>query len=390
MTSVLQLLRDQGIHTYWDCRKFFKQEPYYINCRYYGNPSTPHQWKYPIFRLHLTAASDVNNPVVRECRGLILRVLDMETCTIDFSSVAAYGLPKTIDLPVNVEPPTFDYEKVDIYEMIDGTFIKLYNVGKVWIPATHRTMDANWRGAMWHGPKTFGEMWREAARHLDYSKLDPACTYWFILQHPENRIVKNYTHPNIVHIGTWLNTDTTQAVAAPVLQRNGNPYQTAQRLPLKSWNEVLSFVETLAVDVPGVTINDGATWYTVSNPRYMELHALKGNYQNMTFQYLSLRKNSQAIGKFTQTYPEYVYLRDFVEQRIQDTANVLLREYHDLVKNPAHSSSSAIIANHVCGLIGKFLADSNIDINDMQEYLNGLDADVLGELIQVYPDLYNC
>lgn len=424
MSRVLQLLQENNITTFEQCREFLRQEPYCINCRYFGTgqkaESEKYTWKHPVFRLHFTDKSDLSNIIVRECRGLILFVRDMDKFEIDFTKVAAYGMPKGTDIYVvpngekqldeiseqDPEPQGLnafsDLTKCHITESVDGTFIKLYHMDGIWYPATHKTLNAFWKGAYWHGPKTFGEMWREAAFHIDWKKLNPSWTYWFILQHPENRIVKKYVRPGVTHIGTIDNVTCRPIPVhdSPVLQKNGNTYPSNDAIcGLNTWLDLVKYVNQLPMDVPGVTIYDpdANEWLNVYNDKYMGAHALKGNYQNMMYQYMLLRQEGRDE-EFIQLYPEYCYLETFLNERLEQVAAALFDEYSKMSSSATEYKSANL---ELAGILVDFAMCAKeiegsslpqcsvVTEQDAIEYLERLEPKLLSELLRINPQVFD-
>ena len=154
--------------------------------------------------------SDMTNPVVCECRGIILEK--------NTNNVISYTFNKSIDCVLNnvvldnnneiVVPGGFNFDDSVIEESVDGTQVRLFYYNDVWNVATTRCIDAN--RSYWYSTRSFGDLFNDASI-INYDDLDVRCCYSFVLKHPDNRIVVNYDHPSLVHVCT-RNLDTFEEI----------------------------------------------------------------------------------------------------------------------------------------------------------------------------------
>ena len=142
-----------------------------------------------------TAETDYDD-ICTEANGLIL-----EKNTNKIISVCQPRMKQFIE-----EDPTDQYnyltELGQIYKQVsaefleDGTVVRLYNYDGEWTTATSKCIDANF--SYWSSKKTFNQMFFEVMDKKELKLLDENYTYFFILNHVENRIVIKHTLSHLV------------------------------------------------------------------------------------------------------------------------------------------------------------------------------------------------
>ena len=145
--------------------------------------------------------SDMNIPIVRECRGIILDESNgYRTVCVPFFKFGNIGESYV---------PEIDWTTARIQEKLDGSLIKLWHYNNIWHISSNGEVDA--RNAhissalLENARKTdlytlFNEAWDKTDRRFD--DLDKGFTYMFELTSPHNRIVVRYEETTLRHIGT--------------------------------------------------------------------------------------------------------------------------------------------------------------------------------------------
>jgi len=145
--------------------------------------------------------SDMNMPLVRECRGIILDEKDrFAPVCVPFFKFGNYGENYV---------PKIDWSSARFLEKLDGSLIKLWFHNGSWRISSNGEIDA--RNAhinsdlLTDARKTdhytlFMEAWSKIDKTFD--ELDKNNTYMFELTSPHNRIVVKYDKTSIRHIGT--------------------------------------------------------------------------------------------------------------------------------------------------------------------------------------------
>jgi len=145
--------------------------------------------------------SDMNLPVVRECRGIILDETDgYKPVCVPFFKFGNFGESYI---------PEIDWDTAQFVEKLDGSLVKLWYHNDKWRISSNGEIDA--RNAHISSAllkdtlKTdiytlFIEAWNKT--DISFDDLDKNFTYMFELTSPHNRIVVKYDDTIIRHIGT--------------------------------------------------------------------------------------------------------------------------------------------------------------------------------------------
>ena len=200
--------------------------------------------------------SDFSNPIVRECRGLIIQK-DKEN---NFIPVCVPFFKF-----MNAEEPNSDLDKIDwktasVQEKVDGSLMKVWydNNKKKWMISTNGTIDA-FKASLASDETeltSYGELFLKcldnAKADISFQKLTSMLeqnkTYMFEMVSPYNRIVIDYAEPKLYFLGSRDNNTLQE-------------YNPSQEVPeLISCNCASIFAATTA---PAVTT-------TSPNPVYSE------------------------------------------------------------------------------------------------------------------------
>jgi hypothetical protein len=134
-------------------------------------------------------ASDTQNPVVRDCNGV---VIDSEFNVVCMGSRLVTDATKDTE----VTGAGFFAEV-----SVDGTMLKIwwYARNEEWMVSTNRRIDAS--RVRWSSDKTFHQLMCEVLPGpLDSLSLDKDCVYTIILLHPEIQHVIEYVEPTLVFV----------------------------------------------------------------------------------------------------------------------------------------------------------------------------------------------
>lgn len=270
--------------------------------------------------------SNFTLPFMRQCRGTIL-----EKGT---NKILCYTFDKGLDFEFS------DYDLTDkelflngvswegsrVEESVDGTQIRLFYYDGKWNKATTRCTDAY--RAYWYSDYSFGKLFDEAATAcgLDYDKLDTDCCYSFVLCHPDNRIVVEYSVPTLVHVVT-RNLETFEEVTESygvegvrrpnVYNKFDNPWQLVNYAQIQN-----------DFTLEGYMVHHLAThtrMKIISNA-YLSVKELRGNGNDTFFRYLELRQN-ELLTTFLQYFPEFKDEFKAFETNILNIAREIKSQY---------------------------------------------------------------
>lgn len=218
--------------------------------------------------------SPKTNPIVRECRGLVLNTDDYSIVARSFSRFFNWG-------EVADEMPLFNWANCKAQEKVDGSLVLFYHFNGEWHVNTrgsfaHGPMFNEWQANYFKLPHDFS--WRQGilralgVGNLSELNLDPALTYVGEFCSLWNKVVREYKEPCIYLLSCF---DGEQEVEA----RPCNFFRSIQEYALRSADDVQRYVN----DHPESTFegcvvkDDGLRRWKIKNSRYLSLHRMKGN-----------------------------------------------------------------------------------------------------------------
>jgi len=240
--------------------------------------------------------SDMTDDEVRHCRGIILeKESNNLVCVPPFKSIKFEDF--SCITPQLSEP---------IYEeFLDGTMINLFWYEK-WMISTRSRIGAN---CTWFSNKTFNQLFNESSTNLNYDCLDKNNCYTFVLQHPDNRIVKEYKKPEITLVSVrkldgieYYNIDLEEVRLN--LKKLNIDIKIPKRYTFETFLLALDFVNTQDYEFQGLVMKHNGFRSKIRNSKYNRVKQLRGNTHNMKFNYLMLRHNNE-LNNFIDYFPEY-------------------------------------------------------------------------------------
>jgi hypothetical protein len=275
--------------------------------------------------------SDFNNPMVRECRGLIIDTQKMIPVCVPFYKFGNYGEGYV---------PDIDWNTARVQEKVDGSLIKVWCYNGEWHVSTNGMIDA--KEAMLASDIStvfsFSDLFisARAKSNLDFSTLDPNFTYMFELVSPYNRVVVPYTETKIYHIGT-RDMRTLKEIEIDIGVEKPKHY------PLNTLQDCLNATSRMPFNEEGYVVVDG-NWNRVKikSPAYVAAHHLKNNGVITKSRIVAvLRQNEQD--EFLSYYPEYQEAFSEVEEKI----NLFVSDMEgakDELKNISNRKEFALLA----------------------------------------------
>ena len=274
--------------------------------------------------------SQMGNPIVKECRGLILdEGDDYNVVCHSFDKFFNYGEP---------EADNIDWKTARVQEKIDGSIIKVFYWERKdrWVVSTNGVIDAysvELRSVFYpDAPKdgcpffSFGELFAACCNDEKFSicKLLKGKTYSFELVSPYNKVVVYYPERKIYHIGTRDN--------ATGLEENidiGIP--KPKEYPLRSLKAVLAAAEQLnkkdddsdkSITDEGFVVVDG-NWHRVKikSPLYLTAHYMTN--KTLTFKNALDILRSGEEEEYVAYFPETREVLDYVRTAIVNLCNLL-------------------------------------------------------------------
>lgn len=237
--------------------------------------------------------SDFYNPIVKECRGVILEDKTFKPVCVPFYKFGNYG---------EGYADTIDWSAARVQEKVDGSLIKLWNYNGKWKISTNGMIDAKDAQLSCNISeyKTFYDLFMKAKENvgLDFDKLNPKYTYMFELISPYNRVVVPYTEISIKHIGT-RNLDTLEELNVDIGVPKPKEYS------FKSLDECIRVAQELPFNEEGYVVVDG-NWHRikVKSPAYVAVHHLTTN-GVVTKERIVVLIRQNEHEEFLNYYPEF-------------------------------------------------------------------------------------
>jgi hypothetical protein len=211
--------------------------------------------------------SDFKEPIVKECRGLILRKSDLKPVCVPFYKFFNYG---------ETHADKIDWKTAKVQQKVDGSIIKVW-YDEAWHISTNGTIDAN--EATCPTGQRFADLFYAAYANSHTGTFENFCkglnenyTYMFEMVHHLTRIVIRYDKPMIYHIGTRDNR-TLEELHIDCL---GVP--KPMQYSFNSIEDAVAMAQTLPYSEEGYVVVDG-NWnrVKVKSPSYVAVHHLKNN-----------------------------------------------------------------------------------------------------------------
>jgi hypothetical protein len=296
------------------------------------------------------------DPIVRECRGLILSLPDLKILSITFGRFFNYG--------EDPESDQFDVASAVAYEKVDGSLLHVYHDGAKWNVATRGTAYAE--GETRLDGFTFANVFELALDvpvNVAFRDMPTQNVYVFELTSPYSRVVKPYElgiYPLIIKDKNTLQEICDQDEIQKQLENLYFPdgkspaIRYSKIYPFSSFDEILESMKELnAFDEGYVCVykhhkGNGHHWrLKIKSPQYLAIAHLRGNGVLSTKRVVAL--------VFMNEYDEY--LATFEEDRVIfqpyiDAFARMVEDIHavyDSVKNIQDQKEFALkVKDHPC------------------------------------------
>lgn len=235
--------------------------------------------------------SDFFNPIVKECRGIILEKDTWKVIAYAFNKFGNFG---------EAYADKIDWESAIVETKEDGSLIKVYFYDGEWRVGTNGTIFAE-NAKLDSGPyKNFRQLFDAAAEKcgLDFSRLNRYYTYNFELCSEFNVIVCPQSEMRLIHIGT-RNNRTFQEVETDI----GIPHP--QRYALSSLEDCIAMAKTFDFTKEGFVVKDkNYNRIKVKSEDYVKAHRMISNNKVSEEKILSLICSGEEE-EFLSYFPTY-------------------------------------------------------------------------------------
>ena len=264
--------------------------------------------------------SPKTNPIVRECRGLVLEVGTWEIVARAFNRFFNWG-------ELVEEQQNFDWSDFIVYDKEDGSLILIYNYKGTWRINTRGSFGV---GLVPYGPYTWQELTLKAlgVSSIRDLNLNPNLVYVGELCSKYNKIIRIYPEPEFKLLTVY---DRKQNYELPdsTLDQFKEKFTLVNRRHFHSIDEIINYLDKPEVDpsFEGFVIRDihNNRW-KIKNKRYVALHRMAGEGTNMfmpkhQIEYILNGEQDEVCTYF----PE-------VRDSIDEHTRIVEKAYNDLYK----------------------------------------------------------
>lgn len=222
--------------------------------------------------------SPKTEPIIHECRALTLDKRDWSIVARSFTRFFNYG--EMADLTKN-----FDWNQFEASSKEDGSLMVMYYWNGEWRVNTRGSFA---KGAICEGGPTWENLfWSLIDKKTVDNILNKEYSFVFELCSPYNKIVTTYDKPKLFLLGIFSNTPN-RFTDWPSAVLNGVAGELGVHAPtIKKFNnaqEVVDFLASsdLSATFEGYVLRDSSDMrLKVKNARYVALHHLRGNNDNL-------------------------------------------------------------------------------------------------------------
>jgi hypothetical protein len=278
--------------------------------------------------------SPMDEPVVQECRGLILdEANDWDVVAFPFTKFFNYGEPLA---------HAIDWETARVYEKLDGSLMTVYPYRGQWQVASSALPDAGGSaGATFKG--SFAELFWQVWASLGYAapRLDDgrAC-YMFELMTAHNRVVCRQTQSRVVLIGARHLDTFVEWEPDPVAARYG--WESARSFPLRTVDDCTAAACSIdPMQGEGFVVRDASfRRVKIKSPRYVALaHLKEGLSGRRMLEIVRANEAAEVLAHFPELTPFHDKIRGAYDT-LCGAADTAYREIQHIAERKAFAASA--------------------------------------------------
>ena len=278
-------------------------------------------------------------------------------------------------------------------EIVDGTMINVFFDPCIqdWVIATKSKVGA--KCVFFNPSKTFAEMFMEAVRHceLDIYELDKSCSYSFVLQHSDHRIVVSCDQPKLYLVAKYkffknYGSDLCVEYYKPVTNIDTNKVCIPTRINGQI-NDIIKYCDFDFLNdyrFMGFMIHDmdNGDRTKIRNPNYETVRRLRGNQPKLMYHYLCLRREGN-VKDYLKYYPEHGKEFAVFRVKVHGFTNALYKHYVScyILKECALGNYAREYRTHMFALHQKY-------VNELREKKEKVTTRVVKDYVnQLHPQL---
>ena len=273
-------------------------------------------------------------------------------------------LPPIKAKEISLEEYRERYANKKLYPLIDGTMINVFYSGK-WEISTRSEIGGYNK---WSDKKSFRKMFDECLEHEEWNldDLREDMCYSFVMRHKGNRNVAPIRE-NELYLVCMYRMDTLEMIESfPEIFRVVEGIEG-----VNVNNELFKIYE-----FKGYTFYEGGVRYKIKNNMFEEIRDLKGKYNNVSLNYIELRKNG-GLDKYLKYFPENKKEIENTRDKIHEMTNELFMIYKNIYiyKKGGVRDIPYYLKPHVNEIHKKYLEKREpTKWVDIKEYINNLES----------------
>lgn len=318
--------------------------------------------------------SPMSNPIVQECRGIILNESD------DWAVVA-----RAFDKFFNYgegNASIINWETARVQEKLDGSLCLVFYYKDEWHVATSGTPDAS--GGVNNTGKSFADyFWQTLGckpEDFQCTKSD-MCFIWELMG-PDNRIVVVHNKPRVVLLGARIRTTGLElsAATARIYLGMDSEVEIVKEFPLQSIEDIFATFDKMSpLQQEGYVIvwtnTDGSFGRNkTKHPGYVAIHHAKDGWTNKScVEVVRSGEMTEVTATVLAMYPEYKTILDTAKERYDALLASIEAEYIIHKDIPVQKDFALAVKSSRCSAalfhlrsgksknVRKFLAKCNLD-----------------------------
>jgi hypothetical protein len=316
--------------------------------------------------------SPLSEPLVQECRGLILDEADgWKVVARPYDKFFNYGEGQAAPI---------DWSSAKVYEKLDGSLITLYFYKGSWRAATSGTPDASgelpWDGT---GVSTFESLFWDIWKELGYAfpKNESLCYMFELLSH-YNRVVVRYTSNRIVLHG--VRSLQTMKELDPQTLAFANNWECVKSFPMHSFEEILKSCESInPMSEEGYVVCDSNfNRNKIKAPQYVAVAHLKDGFsQRRLLDIVRANEEDEVISYF----PEFKKDFEEITEKFRNLVSSINEVWEQIKTIENRKDFAAMACKAICP--GALFSLKDGKVKSAEQFLKDMDVSRLLELLKV-------
>lgn len=324
------------------------------------------------------------DPIVRRCRGLILRKPYYEPLCVP--------LMRFYNAGEDPETDSFPWQRAIIEEKLDGSLMNLYWDGHGWTASTRGTAfaEGNMHGTSKAFSNEFSEVINRTPDWVEYLRhFRGGITLVFELTGPNNRVVRRYNKSSLSllsvvnnHDGTEWDHSSVSDLAESIGFRRPTVYRSVG--DLESARGVAASMPDDLDEGVIAKVRRGDGWWRlkIKNPAYLELARIRGNGQINPIKAIRMVLDTSAIdylAEFPEDEGQFLLPKNFI-----NTLKEQVDKFSQHVEwdTPDQKAFALRVKNHPCAAY--FFSKRSGRVDSVEQWLSESTDNGLRRLMDVY------